>query len=385
MHYLILLMYFFLPASPGEQRIHSTKDSTEVKADYVLEAGKVKRWKSSHTPSPYAAYVDVISHEGRQFLVMENRQKTSVEFYPWNASSKFFEVRPDSNQLQEKIYMQGFYVASPDSVFILDASNSKLHLLNKEGKLLKTYSWFSEADKAPKSAQGMAGIFSGSPGIRQGQWLHLSSIPFSGSSDLSTFTEGKTNVAINLATGEARYQYGYPSIYRDGKYSLYSSDIKRSLTPDGYFLYSFGPEDSVRLTDLQDRDKAIFAGSSYFKTPPPASPEMGVMAKPQSYGGILYDETNQVYYRMALHGIADLLEAEHGFDEQEISIIILDKDFNKIGESRLPKGKHNFRQWFVGPDGLYISNHHPSQISPDSKEISFTHYKLVSAVKKARN
>ena len=382
MHYLFLLMYFIFPAGQGNGNTNTISDSIETNAEYVLEAGKVKSWKSPDTPSPYAAYVDVISHADQQFLLMENRQQTSVEFYPWNAKSLSFVVRADSTQLQEEFYMQGFFVASPDSVFILDGSNSKLHLLNKDGKLLKTHSWFSEAEKVPKSAQGMAGIYSGSPGIRQGKWLHLSSVPFSGTSDPSTFTEGKTNVAINLATGEARYEYGYPSTYKNGKYALYASDIKRCQTPEGYFLYSFGAEDSVRLTDLQSRNKAFYAGSSYFKTPPPANPEIGVTARPQSYGGILYDEVNEVYYRMALHGVADILKAEHGFDDQEISIIILDKDFNKIGESRLPKGKHNFRQWFVGPDGLYISNHHPSQLSPDSKEISFTQYKLVSAVKK---
>ncbi len=377
MRLTILSIIIILFVSTGFQDSPSAKKD---KITYSLEAGGVKSWKSTSQPSPYAGYVDFFTKDGQPFLVMENRNNTSVEFYPWNAGSLLFAVKPDSAEVPE-CYMQGFYIASMDSVFILDAGNGKLHLLNKKGMLVKTHSLESGTGTGSKTQKLMPGIYSGSPGIQKGDWLHISGTPFSGASDPSTYSHGKTNIAVNMQTGATRTEYGYPNHYKEGKYSAYYKDVKRCLTPEGELLYSFGADDSVRLTDLQTPGKAFYAGSSFFKTPPPAKAAYGNTARPQNYGGILYDKVNQVYYRMALHGVADVLKAEHGFDDQQISIIILDKNFRKTGETLLPAGKHNFRQWFTGPDGLYISNSHPGQLSGNTGELAFTRYKLVPAKK----
>lgn len=371
--FLFIFLFLANSAYCQEDQAHLNKNTS-----FTLAAVKVKSWKSSAPLSAYTSYVDFFSGGKKQLLVWQNSAKSSLDFYQWDKPKLTYTINAKA-ALKEHGRMQGFYIASPDSVYILDASNSRLHLINKKGKLLNTHSWMAESGSGRKVDQLMAGIYSGNPGIRQQDWLLMSCVPFSGSSDPITFTEGKISLALNLKTGETRFEYAYPPIYADGNYAQYYLDINRCLTGEGKFLYSFGPEDSVRLSDLKGPDKMYYAGSSYFESPPPAIPELGNPSKPQSFGGILYDKANQVYYRMALHGLDDVLNAEFGFDDQVLSIIILDKDFKKIGETMLPRGKHNFRQWFVGPDGLYISNHHPSQLNSAKREISFTHYKLMPA------
>lgn len=94
--------------------------------------------------------------------------------------------------------------------------------------------------------------------------------------------------------------------------------------------------------------------------------------------GILYDPGKEVYYRMAFHGLPDTDSHDYQTAEAQTSIIILDKHFRKVGESLLPAGRHCPKQWFVGPDGLYISNHLQHSDSMAARELSFTRYELIA-------
>jgi hypothetical protein len=94
------------------------KRAKENQAQYGLEATGHKTWKAASLPYGRPIYVDYYKLEGKEYLLWESRDKVAVDFYDWNSDSLNFRISPALSSLKEKCHMRGFYVASPDSVYI---------------------------------------------------------------------------------------------------------------------------------------------------------------------------------------------------------------------------------------------------------------------------
>jgi hypothetical protein len=74
------------------------------------------------------------------------------------------------------------------------------------------------------------------------------------------------------------------------------------------------------------------------------------------YYGIYYDEIRDLYYRTVQH--PGIYEKNKEFQEMDglrnFSIIVLDKDFNKLKEVAFPGGIYNIYRVFVGNRGFYL-------------------------------
>ena len=85
--------------------------------------------------------------------------------------------------------------------------------------------------------------------------------------------------------------------------------------------------------------------------------EFNKLASEQAtYGNIVYDKYRDVYYRFAYPECeVNSTSFEYIFCRKEFSIIILDNEFNIIGETLFPAGKYAPGLFFVNQDGLYLS------------------------------
>ena len=64
------------------------------------------------------------------------------------------------------------------------------------------------------------------------------------------------------------------------------------------------------------------------------------------------------------------------YGRKNFSIIILDKDFKKIGETMFPDYTYNSNIMFIHEDGLYISDSHYLNPEFSDDELSFRLFKL---------
>ena len=96
------------------------------------------------------------------------------------------------------------------------------------------------------------------------------------------------------------------------------------------------------------------------------------------YHNIMYDKYRDVYYRIAEFPY-EFKSNESPFDDpkgREFSIIIFDKDFNIIGETKFPGNKYLYKMSFVGRDGLYISENNLANPDFDEDKLVFACFKL---------
>jgi hypothetical protein len=98
------------------------------------------------------------------------------------------------------------------------------------------------------------------------------------------------------------------------------------------------------------------------------------------YRNLIYDEYREVYYRL----VYPQTEMEKNEDYYEVfqfgrkafSIIILNKDFEIIGETLFPEYTYVSGMMFVRKDGLYISDSHYKNPSFNENVLSFRRFEL---------
>ena len=87
------------------------------------------------------------------------------------------------------------------------------------------------------------------------------------------------------------------------------------------------------------------------------------------YLALVYDKYRKVYYRFVYPGIdvskdddvIKLCEFRRAF-----SVMIIDEDFNVLGETLMPENTYNSNMFFINEAGLWISTNHPD--NPDFEE-----------------
>lgn len=98
------------------------------------------------------------------------------------------------------------------------------------------------------------------------------------------------------------------------------------------------------------------------------------------YWHLMYDKYRDVYYRFA-EMPCELADNEDPYDNfapraREFSVIVLNKDFRIIGETKFPGNKYFYKMSFVGRDSLYISENNLANPEFDEDKLVFACFKL---------
>ena len=184
--------------------------------------------------------------------------------------------------------------------------------------------------------------------------------------------ESPTAVVLDTLTRKLKK---FPMLHPQGKissadYGNYMGDLSYSMAYDGkHFIYSFFCEDELYKVDPASASvEKIPATNQYLspitfkKRPEDLSQTVKALCETASYTNILYDKYRKVYYRFAnteteLENNLNYMQILHN-GKKEFSIIILDEDFNIIGETKFPPFTYVPHICFIRKDGLYISASH---------------------------
>ena len=153
------------------------------------------------------------------------------------------------------------------------------------------------------------------------------------------------------------------------------------------FVYSFFGDHHIYVTSDHVNIKRYLAQSTYFTefVYPPKNPSMDeyltYFSETPAYINLLHDRYRDVYYRFTSLG-THVKEGENlqkiAGNPPNVSIIILDSNFNKIGETVFNgSAEYVFKNSFILEDGLYISSGHPDNKKYDENTLTFTQFQLL--------
>jgi len=253
-----------------------------------------------------------------------------------------------------------FHFISADSLLVASIESSTLHLFNRDGEKLKQFQ-LNTYQQTENSV--LIPYITGTPLSihKMGNKVYLPSLTIQGAN-----LEGANQLfEIDLATEEIKEILPRPKPYADVYYVVNDFTAVHLAKRNNDLVLS--PIVSNYLESVHNEQSSYhYAGSNYFDSIPfySANPPEGlnweIVNKATStsprYSAIYYDRFRDVFYRIAITppSLDQYLIEKKAV--KHFSIIVLNSDFEKIGETIIDHEKYDLTGLFIAPEGLCIFN-----------------------------
>lgn len=318
---------------------------------------------------------------GKEYLTFQNQDQNEILFYDMNSRKLEFKVKPAYEGPNGVGQVLGYYVHTIDSIFLTISGINEIVLVNRnaeikdkinyeraeDGTLLTDFCSISSVYQPIIMIDKEMYIMSGC-----NRWLEKDPVA----------------AVINLEDKTIHsLPYYYPSFPgADNKAKRAGIEEHLSRCFDGkHFVYSFYFDETIYIAS-QDHDsiKEVKVKSKYIDKvrllDDYGNLTITDACENPNYGNLLFDKYRNVYYRIA-YPETEIEKEVKGMEllqygRKNFSIIILDKNFNIIGETLFPDYTYNSTVMFVREDGLYISDSH--YLNPDysDDQLSFKCFTL---------
>lgn len=298
--------------------------------------------------------------EGKEYLTFLNYRSNQILFYDWEKSEFLFKLDLHADGPDGVVQPTGLYVKDWDNIYVSSYAYEGLIRVDTACRIVRKIPYGTTADGykvlpsyTPSSHPYVPPVMiDGRLCITQpanARFHPVSETP------LSVWVDTARNVCEELPL-----TYGILT-----KEELGANDTRFSRIFNGKeFVYSFyASEDIIVASADHSEVKRVKVKSRYVD-----SPAMGQEVSEKGaklnlelarYGDLLYDPYREVYYRFAYPRVEldDKIQwrGKAVYGRKKFSVIILDKDFNIIGETLFPEAVYNSYVFFVHKDGLYIS------------------------------
>ncbi len=320
---------------------------------------------------------------GNELIVYYSPINNTLYQYSVNTKSIVNKIKFEPEGTNGIPQPMAFQVLSKDSIAVATSYTKQLFLTDSKGKIFSKISLVSDSKLLQKWASEPSAKFY----IKNGICI-FETAPFADPKEPKVYYNTPLGVSLNLYTKQSKINFiYYPKEYKKGGYWTMFHNMQRlTINNKGNVVASFPISENIQeINPVTNQTLEYNAGSKYFEghTQPLKNGENGRVhfLKEDSYGAIYYDTYRNVYYRFASQRIKDELPEPSGpiipATFMTTSVIILDSNFNKIGETILPRKKHYYYNSFVGREGLYISNSHPQNKDNTENKVSFTCYTLI--------
>lgn len=320
--------------------------------------------------------------EGKEYIVMQNysMQNRSNAFYFYDKDSRelAFKMEPDREGPNGVGRILGCYIQDWDSVYLSSLHEPEIIRVNRDCHIQKRISYEKTSDGTRLYECPFCNF---NQPVLNGRDLYIYSTPN------RLIEKDYVSAVVNLDTKEIR---ALPFVYPD--YAGSSVKLKRygmegnfSRSFDGEkFVYSFVYDESLFVANIaHDTVRKVLAKSDYIsqvQLPDELTAQAIDFCQNALYGKLVYDPYRELYYRIAYpsttieKGVRPMELIEYG--RKNFSIIILDKELNKVGETLLPDYTYNSNLLLILPDGLYLSDSH--YMNPDFSDdwLSFQRFEV---------
>lgn len=326
-----------------------------------------------------------LDNKNRPYFIVDNNIGNRLIFFDFNTKNRVFEVNYDRAGVNGIGELQGASILSLDSIIVLGTSDEDIYLSDTSGTIKHKYKVKPKSgiDRTPQLRYGITNscvasnkdiyLFTFPPGLgwpREAEALKESTI-----------------VKYNLLEEDWHFiNIPYPEVYhQSGHYTFthFIGDIDRNGEK---LIINFPASNYVFVYENGIITKFLGKSDKVENIPPPGrkmattSEEIDTqILESPAYLFLSYDPYRKVYYRFLLNAqedissIGDVLKM---YDEKPCSIIILDENFKKIGETVLAENTYHIPDHFIGPKGLYISTNHPDNPNINEDKLAYQLLKL---------
>lgn len=315
-----------------------------------------------------------------QFVVLANLDLNRIEFYHWN-SGKLSHM---TNLLKEGPdgigSLRGFEIITLDSILVFNGmtNNGIFYMVNANGKILKKYEIISPISKYPFVPLRPSSVMNCSVVVLNDSIAYVPSFVFFKLDKITDLEKCKLLARVNLNNGKSTIlNLSFPLLYnRQG--NPVGPDFS-SLNFESKWIFSFAFSNDIyvsnELSSLQKiKVESKFISKDFLSNSVADNWNIKKILSTPLYKSFYHDSINKVYYRFVKLG--DDLNSDKDFVSQNrypnnFSVIILNENFEVIGETKMPIDRYVMNMSFMSEEGLFIST---SNI--DSPEFDEDHMKF---------
>lgn len=328
--------------------------------------------------------------DGKEYLTFQNDKEPEILFYSI-----------DNKQIYKKLELEvegnngvgaflGYYIKNMDEIYLTSLYYPTIIKINRNGEIIEKTNLQEYTEKPITSFQSMSFCYRPIFFINNKMYIHQSVNKENGGDNF--ITKSPLTITLDTLSKEiAISTFTFPPILEPGDYFTNSLGVEYNYSccfDEKNIIYSFGSDENIYITSTEnDLEKKIPIKSQYIKdiTPPKHRPEdiqegIRKMSEIALYGNLIYDKYRDVYYRIA-YPKTEIDNKENGsdiwqFGRKLFSIIILDNEFNIIGETLFPEYTYISTLMFIREDGLYISDSHYKNSDFEENSLSFRRFEL---------
>ena len=377
--FILLIGYFLISCHDSEK--------------YSYQLSQLEDWSVplDTLTSNISFQVRSIQLNGKLYVAMYSRNLHAINLWNIDSKKKEFTI-PLKKDGQDGIYrLTSYYIKAMDSVFVIPTYHKQIYLIDFNGHVKNKFVLDKKEVAEQKENEIDKMDFLGdmyTPVQIIGNHMLIGTISSEFGGLDPKFSKFPIGVTYNLKTSALNSKFMFfPETYLNKNFgyhnNVYYSDVDISRKN---ILISFPVDDKIYLRDINGKLlKQIEANSDYLdihfsalKGKGQSVTEKYFLDNP-SFDRILSDPFRKVYYRFALQKYEGQQNVPTAMFSsfKPLSDIILNEQFEKIGETLLPANKHFIFNAFVCKKGLYISNAHPNNPENDENKLSFTCYQLV--------
>ncbi|HAI74747.1 MAG TPA: hypothetical protein DCM08_00740 [Microscillaceae bacterium] len=320
--------------------------------------------------------------EKEQLLVALNENKNSLQFYDLRLGKLVKKIKFEREGPQGVGNLNGFLVAG-GYYYLLNSYKYQLFQFDTLGNKLQKYSLL-KANQQPGQGTATPFAMTSRPPFLNGDMLYLRGATDVFAAHLKPSDERQL-IALNLTDGAYQYLVPGPKEY-DGK----EMNINLSMREPTFFfiteqvkvVFSHRYSEYLYVYDLKSGKQQRYpAKTKHFKqvnqmiaTGDGGSDNLDFYRENSCYSTVVYDKYRKVYYRFVEMPSKKALEMKSifVFEYRNLAVIILDENFNQVGETAVLPPYHDQNNFFVTQKGLYLR-----KFTDNEDEMVFSRFELL--------
>ena len=362
----------FLFFSCTDQKLNiENKKRGQLTSTMDLKQVKTKSFLLDTDTAPKPLYIQIIndSLKNKQ-LTFINNYNNSIYFYNYETTNFIKKVTFDQNGPDAVKGPMGYHIKNIDSIYIF-TKLSEITLVNHQGIVLDRASLIGGIDYR-KSPSEWAYVYPSyyvetvTPFIDTPSGLLLTG-QFEGNIKDSIIDKFKFTANIDYKLDKINYMHTYPSsLYGNGIVwgGAFLGQVFPLLHPEGdKLIYSFPVSHDLYIADIKGNTyEKIYAGSNFAGTISSLEKKDGRsnekirsnFVRQDMYAAIIYDRFRKIYYRFLRRAIPNA-PITTSWKDKEIAVIIMDENFNYLGETTLGTEREcHWQNSFVTEEGLNV-------------------------------
>ena len=376
-HLILPLLLFCLLSS-------CKREKGEPQDNYTLEATEnIKSFPLDSDVKYDASYLYTFEENGKRYLSFLNYRTTQLLFYDFDTAKFLFKVTLDKEGSNGVVMPTGYYIKDFNNMYISSSAYFGLIKVDTAKTIVQKIP-YRKTDSGYKIISSYnASSHPYLPPVFIGDKMYITQ-----QNNERFCPAEKTPISVAIDTVQKKYSSLPLTFSILTEKQKKSNDTGFSRDYDGKnFIYSFYVDEDILVTSIDHAEvKRIRAKSRYIDSPDEEQP-LNAQKGPQlnlelaRYGDLMYDPYREVYYRFAYPKteLDDKINwmGKSVYGRKKFSVIILDKDFQIIGETLFPEAIYNPYASFVSKEGLYISRDYQMNYDQSEDFMTFELFKLV--------